>query len=128
MAVQRIRGFSLVETTIAIGIVGMMIVATSAFLQRLPVNGREVRDQDIALRIAQSEIETLRASGYDALPVSGPFTNPLLDSLATSTASVTIIDYSARAKRADVQVSWQGNDDIARQVTLTTLITQSSGL
>jgi len=128
MVTDRTRGFSLVETTIAIGIVGMIIVAMSVLLGRIPVDGREVRDQDVALRVAQSEIETLRAGGYDALPANGPFTNPLLDSLTAGTASVTIADFDTETKQADVNVSWQGTGGATRQVTLTTLITQRNGL
>lgn len=128
MATRSTRGFSLIEVTVAVAIIGVMIIATSALLQRLPVNGREVRDQDIALRIARSEVEILRAGGYDALPASGPFTNPLLSSLAASSASVTIAVYDDKTKRADVSVSWTGTGSVARTVSLTTLITQNSGL
>lgn len=128
MATRHLRGFSLIEVMVAIAIIGVMIIATSALLLRLPINGREVRDQDIALKIAQSEIETLRAGGYDALPVSGSFTNPLLSSLAASSAAVTITVYDAKTKRADVAVSWTGTGSATRTVSLTTLITQNSGL
>lgn len=122
------RGFSLIEVTVAVGIIGTMIIATSALLQRLPVSGREVRDQDIALKIARSEIEVLRAGGYDILPASSAFANPLLSSLTSGSASVTITVYDAKTKKADVNVSWTGAGSSARTISLTTLITQSSGL
>ncbi|MDD3531640.1 MAG: type II secretion system protein [Candidatus Pacebacteria bacterium] len=122
------RAFSLIEVTVAIAIIGLMIVATSTLLQRLPVSGREARDQDIALKIARTEIEILRAGGYDALPASGSFTNPLLSSLAGGSASVTITAYDAKTKQADVSVSWTGTGNTARSVPLTTLITQTSGM
>lgn len=122
------RGFSLIEVTVAVAIIGTMIVATSALLQRLPVSGREVRDQDIALKIARNEIEVLRAGGYDALPASGSFANSLLSSLASGSTSVTIAVYDAKTKRADVAVSWTGTGSVTRTVLLTTLIAQNSGL
>lgn len=128
MTTRLTRGFSLIEVTIAIAIIGTMIVATSALLQRLPVSGREVRDQDIALKIARNEIEVLRAGGYDALPASGPFSNSLLSSLTSGSASVTIAVYDAKTKRADVAVSWTGTGSVTRTVLLTTLIAQNSGL
>src|SRR3989344_2681890 len=92
------KGFSLIEVTVAIGIVGLMIVSTSLLLQRIPVSGRETRDQDLALKIAREEVETLRAGGYAALPVSGAFTDPLLTSLASSSASLTVADYNDDTK------------------------------
>jgi len=122
------RGFSLIEVTVAIAIIGLMIVTTSTLLQRLPVSGDEVRDQDTALKIARTEIEILRAGGYDALPASGPFTNPLLSSLTSGSASVTITAYDAKTKQADVRVSWVGTGNTARSMSLTTLIAQTSGM
>lgn len=128
MTTRPLRGFSLIEVTVAIGIIGMMVVATSALLQRLPVNGREVRDQDVALKVARGEMETLRAGGYDALPASGPFSAPLLNSLASGSGSVTITAYDTKTKRADVSVMWTGTGTAVRTVSLTTLISQNSGL
>ena len=122
------RGFSLVEVTIAIAVVGLMVVTTSILLQRLPVSGREVRDQDLALRIARDKIETLRAAGYGALPPSGAFNNTLLGSLASSTASVTFTDFNAKTKQVNVSVSWEGDGAVTRSVSLTTLITENSTL
>lgn len=128
MTTRLARGFSLIEVTVAIGIIGMMILATSTLLQRIPVSGREVRDQDLALKIARNEIEALRAGGYDTLPASGAFANPLLNSLTSGSASVTIAVYDAKTKRADVSVSWTGTGSVTRSVSLSTLITQNSGL
>lgn len=122
------RGFSLIEVTIAIAIIGIMIVATGTLLQRIPINGREVRDQDLALKITRNELEILRASGYAALPASGSFTDALLSSLTSGSAALAITDFNAKTKRVKVSVSWQGAGVVARSVSLTTLITQDSGL
>ena len=127
MTTRRAGAFSLIEATVAIGIIGLTVVATGALLSRLPVNGREVRDQDLALKIARSELEALRAAGYDILPPSGPFTHPLLGSLASGSASVAIADFDAKTKQVDVSVSWRGAETV-RSVSLTTLITDIGGL
>ncbi|KKW42353.1 MAG: putative membrane protein [Parcubacteria group bacterium GW2011_GWB1_55_9] len=123
-----LRGFSLVEVAIAVAIIGLMVVSTSMLLQRLPISGREVRDQDLALRIARDKIEILRATGYTSLPESGPFTNILLDSLASSTASVAVTDYNDKTKQVEVSVSWKGDNLVIRSLSLTTLVTQNSTL
>jgi prepilin-type N-terminal cleavage/methylation domain-containing protein len=122
------RGFSLIEVTIAVAIIAVTIVAVSSLFARLPVNGREVRDQDVALKIANNEIETLRAAGYGALPATGPFNNALLSSLASGAGSVTITAYDAKTKQAVVAVTWRGANLANRSVSLTTLIAQNSGL
>ena len=121
-------GFSLIEVMVALGIIGVMLVAVGVLLSRLPVDSREVRDQDLALTIARSELETLRAGGYEALPISGPFTHALLSELTGASASVAIADFDTETKQVDVSVSWQGAGAVPRSVSLTTLMTQTGGL
>ena len=123
-----LRGFSLIEVTVAVAIISIMIVSTGFLLQHIPANGQEARDQDVALKIARSEIESLRAGGYAAIPVSGSFTNTLLGSLASSSASLTVAAFHAQTKRVAASVLWRGNDLVMHSLTLTTLITQNSGL
>ncbi len=121
-------GFSVIEVVIAMGIIATLAVVTGTLLTRVSVDGREVRDQDIALRIARAEIETIRASGYDALPANGPFTNPLLNTLPSGTSYLTSTDFASTTKKVEVIVSWQGSGLTTRSVSLTTLVTQNSVL
>lgn len=121
-------GFSLVEVTVAFAIIGLIIVATSSLLQRIPINGREVRDQDLALKIARNEIEVLRAAGYASLPANGPFVDALLSSLLSGAGSITTSDFNAKTKRADVSVTWVEAQSSLRSVSLTTLIAKDGGL
>jgi type II secretory pathway pseudopilin PulG len=121
-------GFSLIEAVVAVAIVGLIVAATGLFLQRIPISGREVRDQDLALKIARHEIELLRSAGYANVPASGPFTHTLLSSLASSTAAITVTDYNTRTKQVVATVSWRGTASSTRSVSLTTLIAQNSTL
>lgn len=128
MTLRWTRGFSLIEVTVAVAIIAVTMVATSVLLGRIPVDGRGVRDQDLALKIAQDEVELLRTNGYAALPANGPFANVLLSALPRGTDSVIVTVASAKTKQVDVTVAWQASDGATRQITLTTLITQNSGL
>jgi prepilin-type N-terminal cleavage/methylation domain-containing protein len=121
------RGFTLIEVAVAVFVIGIMIVASAALLHGVPVS-RVTHSQSIALAIAESQIETLRAAGYAALPASGSFTDSALSSLASSTASTTVTVYDSKTKRVDVGVSWLETDATRRYVTLTTLIAQVGGL
>jgi len=125
---EHARGYTLVEVTVAVAIIGLMVVTTGVLLQRIPASGREVRDQDRALKVARAEIEVLRAGGYGALPPSGPFTNPLLSSLASSSAAVAVTDVNDQTKQVVATVSWLGAAGAARSVSLTTLVVENSGL
>lgn len=122
------KGFSLIEVTLAVALIGLIIVATGVMLERIPVGGREARDTDIALRIARSEIELLRSAGYAALPAGGEWSDPLLSSLASSTAALLVTDANAQTKQVEATVSWRGADLAPRSVSLTTLLTKDSGL
>lgn len=121
------RGYSLVEVTVAIAIIALLVTATGMLLQRLPVISREVRDQDVALRIARDELEVLRALGYVSLPASGSFGNALLVNLASSSAAVAVTDYNEKTKEVVATVSWRGALGM-RTLSLTTLITEGSAL
>lgn len=121
------RGFTLVEATVAVAIVAMISIAATTLFRQISINAREVRDQDLALRIARQQIEIYRLNGYSALPASGRITNQLLSSFASSSAVVTVSAYTSKTKKVDVAVLWQGSQGM-RSVSLSTFITQSSGL
>jgi len=121
------KGFTLIEVTVSIFVIGIMIIASAALLHGVPVS-RVSHSQSIALSIAQNKIEALRANGYDALPASGTFTDAALSSLSSSTASTTISVYDSKTKRADVGVSWLEGTSTRYYLTLTTLVTQIGGL
>jgi prepilin-type N-terminal cleavage/methylation domain-containing protein len=121
------RGFALIEVTVAIFVVGLMIVASASLLRGVPAT-RLTLDQSIALSIAQNKIEALRAGGYAALPATGSFTDSALTALASSTGSVTVTAYASTTKQVQVSVSWREKDTSVRSVSLTTLITNVGGL
>ena len=120
------RGFSLIEIIVSLFIVLMLIMASQAMLFGTPLV-RLARDQDIALTIAQNELEGLRGGGYDALPASGSFPDPLLSSLSSGSGNVSISDFTAQTKEVVVTVSWDEGDRPQSQ-SLSTLITQTGGL
>ena len=121
------KGFTLIEVTISIFVIGMMIIASAALLRGVPLS-RMTLNGGIALTIAQNEIESIRAGGYAAIPVTGSFADTALASLASGTGTVTASAYDARTKRVDVSVSWVEKDGVPHTVALTTLITQDGGL
>lgn len=122
------RGFSLIEIIVAVGIIGLIIIATTSMLQRVSVNEREISNQSLALRIARNEVELLRAAGYAALPASGSFTDSLLSSLPSGSGSIAVTVVNAKTKQLVVTVSWVGEGAITRSTSLTTLIAENSQL
>ncbi len=132
MLPRHTRGFSFIEAIVSIALLGVILIASSAIVRGVPLM-QDARDQQIALTIAQSELDALRALGYAALPASGSFTDPTLSALASSTATMTIatstsFGFDAKIKRVDVTVSWLARDAARHSVLLTTLVTQIGGL
>lgn len=128
MSRPKILGFSLIEVTIAVAIIGLMIMVTGTLLQRITVYARETSHQALAIKIAHNEMEVLRAAGYASLPASGSFTDSLLASLPSGAGTVTVTDFDPKTKRLVVTVSWFGSQSTPRSTSLTTLITQNSSL
>jgi hypothetical protein len=89
---------------------------------------RDSAFESVAFRIVNTKLDELRAGGYDALPTSGSFSDPALTNLPFASASTSITDWNAKTKQVAAGVSWQGADGLPRNVSLTTLITQSGGL
>ncbi len=121
------RGFSLIEAIVSIALLGVLLLASAALMHSIPLTA-DARDQDIALKIASTKIDALRALGYVALPASGTFTDPTLNLLASSAATMAIATFNAKTKQVDVTVSWLARDQTPRSLVLTTLITHIGGL
>jgi prepilin-type N-terminal cleavage/methylation domain-containing protein len=120
------NGFTLIEILISVFIVGTMIFLFGTVINTKELT-REAARKEIALRIAKNKLEVLRAGGYDALPQSGAFSDSLLASLPSGTASTTVSAYNAKTKKVDVGVGWQSTRG-AQYLMLTSLITNIGGL
>jgi len=123
---MRQKGFTLVEVLITLFVVAMLGVASRS----LVVGDSSVRlakDQNVALKIAGNEIESLRAGGYAALPVSGPFSDSLLSTLPSGAGAMAVSAYNAKTAQIVVTISWQEGVN-AESLSLSTLVTQTGGL
>jgi prepilin-type N-terminal cleavage/methylation domain-containing protein len=119
------QGFTIIELLLSLALVAAMVVLYQVALNTLKLN-EIVRDKEIALRIAQNKMEELRNTPYNSLPASSTFSDTLLSSLASSSGSITVSNYSDTVKQVSVIVQWhrpgtQSNSSI----TLTTLMKQN---
>jgi hypothetical protein len=118
------NGYSMIDVVISLFVIGVVLMIYAAASNTVVLN-RNAKHQDLALRIANSQLEDLRHTAYNSLPASGSFTHALLGSLPSSAASMTITDYNQSTKQLVVTVTWQepGNSN-TRTVTLSTLKTR----
>ena len=122
------RGFSLVEVIVSIFIVGVMLLLLQAIIYS-GVLVRTSKSQGIALAIARTELEILRAGGYAALPSSGSFSNSLLSSLPNATTTLIVNSYNEKTKQVTANVIWTDSGSATSSiVSLSTLITKTGGL
>ena len=131
------RGFTMVETLVAMGIVALSV----AFLPVFMSAGRATkRSQHVeqATRCAQQQLEGWRQAGYGALPTTGSsassvtraFTPPATLPNATGEMICTRIDANLNPTSAEtyhcrlqVRVSWQGVGSDRGTVTLSSVMT-----
>lgn len=121
-------GFSLVEVLVTIFFVGLILVLHQTVLNKMWLI-QYVENEQIALRVANNKLEELRAGGYDALPLSGTFSDSQLNDLSSCTATMTITDLNATTKTVVITIAWQQPPGTpVRNISLTTLITKTGGL
>ena len=119
------KGFTLIEVIIALALIVVTVTLLGVALSSLPLTKR-ARNQNLAYHIAAKKIEELRNTAFTSLPSPGPFSDPGLSDLASSTASFTITDYagSAQIKKISISVNWYEQNQ-TRNVLLETLISNS---
>jgi prepilin-type N-terminal cleavage/methylation domain-containing protein len=132
------KGFTLLETVIALAVLGMFFAATAYMLQQVLVEIGQSRLQATALSLGQAKMETIRNLPYSQVGTAGGIPQgPLLQSEAvttnglvfTVTTSVVYVDdpFDGLApidtinndyKRARVEVTWGGAYPSRQPVTL----------
>lgn len=122
------KGFSFIEVIVTLFIVGAVLVLyqAAAGVMRLM---KTAKNQEIALQVANNEIEELRAGGYASLPASGGFSSSQLSALTSGSGNLTITSLNADTKQILVSVQWrETGGSVVRNISLTTLVTKTGGL
>jgi prepilin-type N-terminal cleavage/methylation domain-containing protein len=140
--VSRQRGFTLFETLIAVGILGIFFVAIVYILQQILTNVGESRLRTTALTLVQSRMETIHnlpylqvgtVGGIPAGPIAPSETAIVNSQSFTITTSIIYIDdpfdqtapqdtISTDYKRVRLSVTWGGVYPARTPVTLVTNI------
>jgi prepilin-type N-terminal cleavage/methylation domain-containing protein len=117
-------GFSVIEVLITLFIIGVTLILYQTASRSIILN-RYGRYREVALRIADQKIQTLRTTPFASLPSSGPFSDPQLGIIPQGTGTVTLTDENSRLKRVTVLVTWRNPQGTGiDRVQLDTYITQ----
>lgn len=83
------------------------------------------RYREIALRIADQKIQTVRTAPFASIPTTGTFNDPLLSSLPNGQATITTTDLEDNLKDVAVVITWTNPaNNGTQQVQLQTYIYQ----
>lgn len=136
------NGFSLIETLVAIGVLGIFFAAISFILHQVLINIGESRVRTTALSLAQTKMETVRNLPYNQVGTDGGIPNgPLLQTenvtinglvFVVNTSIVFVDDpfdgevpidlINTDYKRVRVEITWGGVFPSRKPITLVTNI------
>ncbi len=118
------KGFTIIEVVMSLFIISVMLLVYNAAVNTLTLSTHS-KNQEIALKIANNKLETLRRTQFASLPASGSFSDSLLSSLQNGQADLQMHNYNSKTMQAVVIVSWTEHGSSAtHNVQLDTLITQ----
>lgn len=121
------RGFTLIELLIALFVASLLVAFVTIVVGTIKVV-RDASYENIAFHIAEDKLDELRASGYASLSTGGSFSSPQLARLPQGSASTSVSVVNSKTKEVSAGVSWRGDGEATRVVSLTTLVTEIGGL
>ena len=115
-------GFGVIEVVITMFLIGSSLLLFQATANSLVLN-KYGRYREVALRIADQKMQTLRTVAFVSLPVSGSFNDPRLSSIPDGQAILTVTDVNNLLKDVVVTVTWDNPQGSGReQIQLETYI------
>jgi type II secretory pathway pseudopilin PulG len=118
------KGFGLVEVLVSFFIMGVMLLLFQIISNAVVLN-KYNRFKEIALRVAEKQIQTLRTISYGDLPESGSFSDAQLSSIPSGAGNIVITEEDDGLKRVQVTVTWRNPQATADQsLTLETYISR----
>ncbi len=98
-------GLTVIEVVITLFIIGVTLVLFAVAANSIVLN-KSSKYKEIALRIADQKIQTVRNASFSSIPASGTFSDPQLSSLPNGQGNITVSDISATLKNVAVVVTW----------------------
>ncbi|OGE88903.1 MAG: hypothetical protein A3J07_04430 [Candidatus Doudnabacteria bacterium RIFCSPLOWO2_02_FULL_49_13] len=117
---NRESGISLIEVVISMFILVTLLAFYTSALNTV-AQSRKQRYEDLAYRVANKQMESLRATTYVSLPPSGAVSDSMLNQIPSGAGSFTVADYAGYTGIKEITVTVTWTDGIAKQLQLKTL-------
>jgi Tfp pilus assembly protein PilV len=116
-------GFGLMEVVVTLFLISITLLMFQVTSQAIVLN-KYGRYKEIALRIADQEIQTLRTTAFADLPPTGSFSDPQMASIPNGQGQLLVDDLNNLLKDVTVTVTWTNpSSEGIQQVELRTYIT-----
>lgn len=99
------KGFTIIEIVITLFMIGVTLVLFQATANSVVLN-KYGRYREIALRIADNQMQTIRTTAFASIPPSGNFVDSGLASIPNGLGTLTVTDVSSTLKIVTVTVTW----------------------
>lgn len=121
---QKENGFGILEVVITLFIIGVTLLLFAVVSNSVVLN-KYNRYKEIALRIAEHELQELRTTPYANLPASGSVTNTQLSTIPQGAGTIAISEVSTGLSQATVTITWRNPSSSGnQQVVLSTYLWQ----
>jgi prepilin-type N-terminal cleavage/methylation domain-containing protein len=107
-------GFTVIEVLIALFMIGVTVMLFQATANSVVLN-KYGRYREIALRIADKKIQTVRTTAFASIPATGSFADPLLSTIPSGTAVMTTTDINNNLKDVRIVITWRRPDNSSTQ-------------
>jgi prepilin-type N-terminal cleavage/methylation domain-containing protein len=123
---QKIKqhGFTVIEVLITLFVIAASLMIFQASSRTIILN-RQSEYREIALRIADKKLQSIRTTPFANIPTSGSFSDPALSNLPDAQASLTVANTSDSLKDVTVTVTWTNpSANKTESINLQTIIMQ----
>lgn len=118
------KGFGILEVVITLFLIGVTFILFQVVSNSVVLN-KYNKYKEVALRVAEHQLQDLRTTPYGSLPASGSFNNSQLSSIPNGSGQMTLTEIQDGLTEAVVTVSWNNpSQSGTQQVSLSSYIWQ----
>lgn len=121
------QGFGIIEVVISLFIIGVSLLLFQIVSQTVVLN-KYNEYREVALRAAETQIQTLKTTPYESLPSSGSFSNSQISSLPSGSGQFTVNEVADGLSEVEVTITWQNSGQSGNQTISLSSLVSSGGL